>query len=63
MKNEISNFAYIITGSALLAFGVVSFIVPGQIATGGTPGIAILLHYVTGLPTGLLMVKVVNVPL
>lgn len=62
MKNEISNFAYIITGSALLAFGVVSFIVPGQIATGGTPGIAILLHYVTGLPTGLLMAAV-NVPL
>jgi len=62
MKNEIFNYTYIIIGSALLAFGVVSFIIPGQIATGGTPGIAILLHYVTGLPTGMLMVAV-NIPL
>lgn len=62
MKKQIINYAYIIAGSALLALGVVGFIIPGQIATGGTPGIAILLHYLTGLPTGMLMVAV-NIPL
>ena len=62
MQKEIVNYLYLIAGSAILAFGVAAFIIPGGIATGGTPGAAILLHHLTGLPTGMLMTAV-NIPL
>jgi len=59
---ELKNAAYIALGSTALALGVVMFLLPNKIATGGTPGIAILLHHLTDLPTGALMVAI-NVPL
>ncbi|PLX87172.1 MAG: YitT family protein [Desulfuromonas sp.] len=59
---ELKNVAYIVLGSVALALGIVLFLLPNKIATGGTPGMAILLHHLTGLPTGALMVAI-NVPL
>lgn len=41
---------------------MVLFLVPNKIATGGTPGVAILLHFLTGLPIGGLMIAI-NLPL
>ena len=52
----------IVLGSVFLALGIVLFLVPNKIATGGTPGIAILLHFLIDQPTGILML-IINVPL
>jgi uncharacterized membrane-anchored protein YitT (DUF2179 family) len=59
---ELKNLIYLVLGCALLAAGVVLFLIPNKIATGGTPGVAILLHFLTGLPVGGLMVAI-NAPL
>ena len=59
---ELKNAAYLLFGAAFLAVGVVLFLAPNQIATGGTPGMSILLHYLLDLPIGSLMVAI-NVPL
>jgi len=42
--------------------GVAFFLQPGHIATGGTPGMAIVLYFATGLSTGI-GIFVINVPL
>jgi uncharacterized membrane-anchored protein YitT (DUF2179 family) len=61
-KDEILNYVYILLGSLTMAFGVVSFLSPNHIATGGTAGLAIVLHSVVKLSIGLLM-ALVNIPL
>jgi uncharacterized membrane-anchored protein YitT (DUF2179 family) len=45
-----------------MAFGIVAFLSPNHIATGGTAGLAIVLHNVFNLPIGVLM-ALINVPL
>lgn len=62
LSSELKNAAYIVLGSVALALGLVLFLIPNKIATGGTPGMAILLHHLTALPTGALMVAI-NAPL
>lgn len=62
MKIEMKNYAFIVLGSLFLSFGVVLFFIPNALVTGGTSGMAILLHYLLGLPTGSMMVAV-NAPL
>ena len=62
LRTEIRNFLYISSGSLMLALGIVLFLAPNRIATGGTPGMAILLNYVVDLPIGLLMLFI-NLPL
>jgi len=59
---ELKNIILISLGSYLLAFGVTFFLLPVNIATGGTPGMSIILHYLTGIPTALAMVSI-NIPL
>ncbi len=49
-------------GSAALAFGVSTLIVPARLADGGIMGLAVVLHYVTHLPVGPLFLTL-NVPL
>jgi uncharacterized membrane-anchored protein YitT (DUF2179 family) len=61
-KDEILNYVYILLGSLIMAFGVVSFLSPNYIATGGTAGLAIVLHSVVNLSIGVLM-ALVNIPL
>lgn len=46
----------------MLAFGVVGFLSPNNIATGGTAGLAIVLHHLINWPIGVLMF-VINIPL
>ncbi|WP_020674807.1 YitT family protein [Geopsychrobacter electrodiphilus] len=62
LRRELRNLVLISLGSTLLALGVVLFLAPNRIATGGTPGVAILLHFVVDLPIGGLMV-LINLPL
>lgn len=59
---ELKNIILISLGSYLLAFGVTFFLLPVNIATGGTPGMSIIFHYLTGIPTALIMVAI-NIPL
>ncbi|MFT7007318.1 MAG: uncharacterized membrane-anchored protein YitT (DUF2179 family) [Colwellia sp.] len=59
---ELKNLLLISLGAYLLAFGVTFFLIPVNIATGGTPGMSIILHYLTDIPTALAMV-LINIPL
>lgn len=61
-KNEIINYAFIISGSFILALAVVGFFLPNQMITGGTAGLALLLHYITPLTIGSL-IALINLPL
>ena len=61
-KNEITNYTYILLGSLAMAFGVVAFLSPNHVATGGTAGLAIVLSNVLPLSVGLLML-LINIPL
>ena len=61
-KTDILNYSFIMVGSLIMAFGVVAFLSPNHIATGGTAGLAIVLHSVINLPIGVLM-ALINVPL
>jgi uncharacterized membrane-anchored protein YitT (DUF2179 family) len=62
LSSEIRNGLYIAAGSVILALGIVLFLAPNKIATGGTPGMAILLNYLIDLPIGSLML-LINLPL
>jgi uncharacterized membrane-anchored protein YitT (DUF2179 family) len=62
IKTELVNYSFIILGSFVMALGVVGFLSPNRIATGGTAGLAIVLHHVINLPIGVLM-ALVNIPL
>ena len=59
---EVKNYLFIFFGSLFLSIGVVLFFIPNALVTGGTSGMAILLHYLLGFPTGAMMVAV-NAPL
>lgn len=61
-NQEFKNYTYILVGSILLSLGVVWFFVPNQLITGGTAGLSLLLHYITPLTIGMLMVAI-NLPL
>jgi len=56
------EYAEIALGSALIAFGVSALIVPARIGDGGLTGLAIVVHYLTGLGVGPVYF-VLNVPL
>ncbi len=61
-KEKIKNYVLIILAAIILAFGVVGFLSPNKLLTGGTAGLALLLYYITPLTIGTLIV-LVNVPL
>ena len=62
IKSEIKNYLFVVSGSAIVALGVVFFFISNNITTGGGPGLAVLLHHLTGINVGILMVAV-NAPL
>ena len=62
LRTELRNLMYILSGATALALGIVLFLAPNQIATGGTPGMAILLNYLINFPIGSLML-LINLPL
>jgi uncharacterized membrane-anchored protein YitT (DUF2179 family) len=61
-KNEFINHGFIILGSLILSLAIVGFFVPNQVITGGTAGLALLLHYITPLTIGSL-IALINLPL
>jgi uncharacterized membrane-anchored protein YitT (DUF2179 family) len=61
-KSELINYGFIILGSLILSLAVVGFFVPNQVITGGTAGLALLLHYITPLTIGSL-IALINLPL
>jgi len=62
IRSEIRNTLLIVAGVVSLALGVVLFLAPNRIATGGAPGMAILLNHLSGISIGLLMLMI-NLPL
>lgn len=61
-SSEIKNIILITLGSALLSFGVTAFLLPAKIATGGTPGLSIIVYYVSNISVSVAMI-LVNIPL
>jgi uncharacterized membrane-anchored protein YitT (DUF2179 family) len=63
VRQELKNGTYLIAGTLLVALGVILFLAPNRIATGGTPGMAILLsHLIPEVSLGIVMLAI-NVPL
>lgn len=52
----------IVIGSFLIAVGVNVFLVPSELLDGGTIGIGLISHYLTGIQVGL-VILVVNIPI
>ncbi len=61
-RQEIKNIILITIGSSLLAAGVVFFLYPAKIITGGTPGLGLLGNYLTHISIGKIML-LINIPL
>jgi len=62
MKKEFFNYTFIIIGCALMAFGVVGFLSPNNIAMGGTGGLAIIFNSLFSVSIGILF-ALINIPL
>lgn len=62
LKSELKNYFFITIGALFLATGMVGFLIPNKIATGGIAGLSIILHYLFELPTGVILL-IVNIPL
>jgi uncharacterized membrane-anchored protein YitT (DUF2179 family) len=58
----VRNFIYVTLGALSLASGLVFFLIPNKIATGGVAGLSIVGHYLSGFPTGAIMLTL-NLPL
>lgn len=50
--SQIQNYAIMVIGLALYAFGVTAFLIPMKITAGGVTGISMLVFFATGIPTG-----------
>jgi uncharacterized membrane-anchored protein YitT (DUF2179 family) len=64
MKKDIrpKDYAYIVIGSMVTAFGIAAFITPGRIASGGVSGIAVILYHSVGFEVGI-TIFVLSLPL
>ena len=62
LKNKFKDSIYLLLGTLFIALSVVLFFLPNNITTGGTPGMAILLHHVSGFSIGSMIIAI-NVPL
>lgn len=51
-----------ILGSAIMGFGISSFLLPNLLSTGGVSGIATLTYYLWNIPVGVMMI-LINIPL
>ncbi|UCF63925.1 MAG: YitT family protein [bacterium] len=56
------DLVYLTLGAVFLAAGLVFFLIPNKIATGGVAGLSIVGHYLSGFPTGAIMLTL-NLPL
>ncbi|QOP42153.1 YitT family protein [Sulfurimonas marina] len=62
LNKELKRYLMILIGGVVLAAGVSFFLVPNKITSGGTPGMAILINYFTGLSVGTIMLAI-NIPM
>lgn len=62
VKEQILNVLGIVLGAAIYAAGVVLFLQPSQMVSGGVGGISVILHHYTGVATGT-WVLLLNIPL
>lgn len=62
LRIEILNYLFIVLGSFVMAFGVVGFLSPNHVATGGTAGMAILFNQLLPISIGSWM-AIINIPL
>ena len=59
---ESKNLLKILLGSALMAAAISLFLVPAKILTGGTPGMAMIIYFLSDISMGVAML-LVNIPL
>lgn len=59
---ETKNLFKIVLGSALMAVAISLFLVPAKIITGGTPGLAMIIYFLSDISMGVAML-LVNIPL
>jgi uncharacterized membrane-anchored protein YitT (DUF2179 family) len=59
---ELKNYTFIVMGSIFLSLSVVGFFAPNELITGGSAGLALLVHYMTNLTIGTIIV-LINLPL
>ena len=62
IKNWIIYIIGTILGSAIMGFGIASFLLPNQLSSGGFAGIATITYYLLKIPVGA-MIFVLNIPL
>lgn len=62
MARWVRNYAGITLGAILTAVALNMFLIPNKVAAGGVSGMAIILHYLLGLPVGATMLAL-NIPL
>jgi uncharacterized membrane-anchored protein YitT (DUF2179 family) len=61
-KEKVYDYIGITIGATLTAMGLVMFLVPNKIASGGVSGVATVLHHLFYFPVGMTML-IINVPL
>lgn len=61
LVEPLSKIGIIFIGNLLCSIGFNAFFIPNQLLSGGVVGLSIMTHYVTGLPTGL-VILLINIP-
>lgn len=62
LKKTIIDELYTVLGSAIMALGVSSFLLPNQLSSGGVSGIATITYYLFNIPMGIVII-LINIPL
>lgn len=62
LGQHLVKYAQIALAASLTAIAINVFLIPNGLLTGGVGGIAMMIHYLTGLPTGVLLFTI-NLPL
>ncbi|HBF77282.1 MAG TPA: YitT family protein, partial [Clostridiaceae bacterium] len=61
-REEVLRLIYILMGSLITAISINIFTIPHKLVSGGVSGIALIIQYLTGIPTGY-MVFLINIPI
>ncbi len=61
-EHPVIDYIAITLGAAIMAIGIGVFLVDAKVVPGGVSGLSMSIHYLTGLPVGL-MIWVLNIPL
>lgn len=61
-KSFLKSFVGIVLGSLIFAIGINYFIIANGLAEGGFTGLSLIIHYLTDLPVGVILL-IINIPL